>query len=281
MSEPSTPAASRREKLAAARAKAERTEKRRKVLFFTGLGLILTFIVGVIIAAIVSRPPAFVPTGDQLVPKNITTDGSFHLLQNGSVNQDWKAEDKSKQRLQIFMDPQCPACGMVDRATNESVKRYLSEGKVDLYINLVSFLDGASTDRYSSRAVNALVTVAEEDPENFYNFMTEVYKLENQPKEGSLYRPTSNETLARWAKKAGVKPEAADKILLGSYMDWVVAHSTKQVERTDLFASGFSTPAFFVGGSMDASGVVKGAERLVFTSNEDLNVTLAQGLGVR
>lgn len=268
----------RAEKLKAAQKAHSREDNMKKIIFgICGL-LIFGLIFGLIAWAVASRPESV--KSEQLTPKYITQDGSFPVLPDGGVNTSWSKEN-DKTRLQIFLDPQCPACGIVDRAIGNSLNELNKNNETDLYINVVGFLDNASTDRYSTRAAQAVVTVAENDPKNFMKFITEIYKIENQPHEGINYISVTNDDLAEMAKDAGVSDLAAEKIKSESYRKWIEDNTAKQLNRQDIFKEGFSTPSIFIGGSSDDNGVVKDAKRLQLTNldtmEEDFTKAVKEG----
>jgi protein-disulfide isomerase len=86
--------------------------------------------------------------------------------------------------LTFYEDPQCPACQQFESTVNADVNQGISDGKVKVEYRIVSFLDRASTNEYSSRAANALFVVADTaGPDAFKKFHDLLY--ENQPAEGS------------------------------------------------------------------------------------------------
>lgn len=181
--------------------------------------------------------------GEQTTPKLIDDKGAFHVSANG-VEKDVKPTGKT--RMDMFFDPQCPACGMVDRGIGDRVNELLENDEIDLYIYPVSFLDQTSSDNYSSRATSAVVTVAERSPENTMKFINKIFEEDFQPEEGSSYESVSDKDLAQAAVEVGVPENIAKTIEQKNYLDWVVKNSKKQTSRTDYFSDGFSTPAIFL-----------------------------------
>lgn len=271
----------REEKIAAIKREQQKEERLKKIIFWGGLGLVLAFIAGLVTFAIVTRPDSLdngnVTSTEQLTPKYLATDGSYHILQDGSVDTDFEIGpiDPNKTRLQVFFDPQCPACGVVERGVGQEVEALLSEGQIDLFLTPIAFLDQTSTDGYSTRSVNALVTVAEHDPENFYPFYQSLFEEDFQPHEGARYEPVSNAALAEAARASGVSDDAAAKIEEGHYMEWVRAHSSEQMARTDLFSTGFSTPTFIAGGTMNADGTLTGGNKIALDPSNLVNSLMA------
>ena len=62
--------------------------------------------------------------------------------------------------MKFYEDPQCPICQQFEAAVGEQVQTAIADGKVQVDYHIVSFLDDASENEYSSRAANALYVVA-------------------------------------------------------------------------------------------------------------------------
>ncbi|MEZ5210181.1 DsbA family protein [Gordonia sp. (in: high G+C Gram-positive bacteria)] len=56
----------------------------------------------------------------------------------------------------LILDPACPACRAFDRIAGPVLASYTSDPQVAVDYRVISFLDRAGPDRYSSRAANAL-----------------------------------------------------------------------------------------------------------------------------
>lgn len=214
---------------------------------------------------------------ENLTPKNITPEGSFQVLKNGSINASGKAAPSSGKRLQVVFDPLCPGCGAFDRATHGDISEKVKKGSVDLRLSPVAFLDKSSTDDYSSRASNAFVTVAEKDPAHAFDFMTALYDEKNQPHEGPQYQPFSDEKLGEVAKSVGVNPTVAAEFPKHSYVKWLAQRTATLDGRKDLFTDGLSTPGIFVGGK-DSGDKTEGAKRVQFTTQDSFITALNKAL---
>lgn len=203
--------------------------------------------------------------GKQLTPKLINDRGAFHVTSDG-VQKD--TQPTGKTVVETFFDPQCPACGIVERNTGERMDELLNNNEIDLYIYPITFLDQTSTDNYSSRAASAVVTVAERSPEHTMDFVAKIFSEDFQPEEGSAYESVSDTDLANAAIEVGVPEKTAKTIEDKNYLDWVVKHSKKQMARTDYFKDGFSTPAVFMGTEY-VDGKATNYNRVVF-DNADI-----------
>lgn len=212
--------------------------------------------------------------GEQITPKMIDKNGAFHVSSDG-VQKDTKPNGNT--RLDMFFDPQCPACGIVERGIGDRVDELLQQNEVDLFIYPVSFLDQTSTDNYSSRAASAVVTVAERSPEHTMDFVNRIFQEDFQPGEGASYDSVSDSDLAEAAIEVGVSEKVAKTIEDKNYLDWVLENSKKQTNRTDYFSDGFSTPAVFFNTeyvnneATNYSRVVFDNSEILDTFNQDFN----------
>lgn len=175
---------------------------------------------------------------EALVPATANSAGAFHITNEGVVPVD--SSNVSDIRLDMFFDPMCPGCGAVDRTLSGAIDKLVSDKEIDFYATPVSFLDRASSDNYSTRAVNALITVAENDPKNFLNFMSALYVT--QPSEGADYVSVSDENLGTIAQSVGVPESVTSLFSKHSYFNWISESTKKQSDRTDIFPKKLSTP---------------------------------------
>lgn len=260
---------SKREQLRLVREKQEKEAKIRKII---GLSLAALVALGLILAGVllVKNKPAEVPEANG-APKYLTSDGSYHILPTGAV--DTTADDTTKPgkvRVELFLDPQCPGCGAASRALDAHLLDLAKKGEIDLYMKPVTFLDQASSDKYSSRAANSLVMVANEAPEHFFKYASLLYAPENQPREATEYVPVTDEKLGNIAQQAGVPKEVTAKFADHTYQNWLLGETTRTIARKDLFpGNSFSTPAIFIGGTV-SEGKVSGAERVKFEADKPI-----------
>ena len=127
--------------------------------------------------------------------------------------------------LTFYEDPQCPACQQFESTVNADVNQGISDGKVKVEYRIVSFLDRASTNEYSSRAANALFVVADTaGPEAFKKFHDLLY--ENQPAEGSA-GPDDDQLIA-WAVEAGADEAAVRAKIEDDVFGQYVVNATDQ-----------------------------------------------------
>jgi protein-disulfide isomerase len=100
--------------------------------------------------------------------------------------------------VDIYADLLCPACRMFEAATGETVASLVDSGEVDVRYHVISFLDRASTNAYSTRAASAAYCAA--SSERFPGYLRQLYAA--QPAEGGPGH--DNGTLVALGSAAGV-----------------------------------------------------------------------------
>lgn len=108
--------------------------------------------------------------------------------------------------ITVYEDFLCPYCKVAHQAHREQLAAWVSEGTVKIHYRPMSFLDRASTDAYSSRALNAAAAVVDSAPQAFVAFHDALYA--EQPKEGGP--GLSDKRLVELATAAGAPREAVE-----------------------------------------------------------------------
>lgn len=262
----------------------KRSEKRKKNLIVTAVFSIVIVIIAIVGFLIVkdaenSSNEAESTRGEQITPTTADANGAFYVPANAG---DKASETSDATRVDVFFDPQCPGCGVVDRGIGDRLAELVESEEIDLYLTPVSFLDRATTDKYSSRAASAVVTIAEKSPEHALDFVHAIYDENFQPSEGGGSSNVSDEKLAEAAKSVGVPAEIADTIKDQSYVDWVLSHTETTKTRPDLFSAGFSTPSVFlnieyVDGNATSFTKVQFQDEDVLTTFNDTFSSLTKG----
>lgn len=180
------------ERAAAIRAEHERKERRTRALV-VGSVVVAMLLIVVVVAYVMqqggssegqtSAPPAgavesyTVPMGPDDAPVTVT----------------------------VFEDMMCPYCGLFEQTSSDTLKEYAASGDVQVRYHVVSFLDGASSDRYSTRAANALAVVLDtagaETAVEFHDLL-----FANQPAEGGA--GLSDQEMIDLAVEAGADEDA-------------------------------------------------------------------------
>jgi protein-disulfide isomerase len=213
-----------REARQAAAALARQRAKQRQRLFVGGgviiAGLIIAIVVALVNAAGSSgttdtQPPA----GDVIVPANTTAKGAITV---------GKADAPVK--LEIYLDYMCPFCGRFERANGAEIDRLVADGTARVEIYPLSFLDRQSAGtQYSTRAANAVVTVADKAPDKVLAFSTALFG--QQPEEGSP--GLTDAQIAKLATDAGVPAGIVEGFHEARFQPWI-ATSTDAAFKTGI-----------------------------------------------
>jgi len=113
--------------------------------------------------------------------------------------------DDAPVTVTVYEDLMCPYCGLFEQVSSQRLKEYAESGDVQVRYHVVSFLDGQSSDRYSTRAANAIGVVLDTaGPEAAVEFHDALFA--NQPEEGGS--GLSDEQMIDLAVEAGADEEA-------------------------------------------------------------------------
>lgn len=135
-------------------------------------------------------------------------------------------QDDAPTKITLYEDLQCPACKSMEDAVGPALTQAIDDGSAQVTYKLISFLDGASTNQYSSRATNAaLVVLQESGPEVFKKYHEMLYA--QQPAEGGAGYEDSQ--LIEMAVQAGadekaITPGIEDKVF-ADYIEKATAQS--------------------------------------------------------
>lgn len=217
------PTSNRREDLRRQQAEAAKRGGRVTKIVWAGGLAIVAALIGVIIFALV-----------QSGGTSQTASGTAGPIVIGNAN--------AKATVSIYTDFMCPYCGDFERANRDDLQAAIDAGTAKLEIHPLSFLDQASAgSKYSTRAANAFVTIAEESPEAAWKFNGLLF--ENQPEEGST--GLSDEELKALALEAGASQQVADSLSSLSNTAWV------EKVTADAFSSGVEgTPTVKINGTL-------------------------------
>ncbi len=150
-------------------------------------------------------------------------------------------DDAAPTTLTFYEDPQCPVCAAFEGEVGDDVAAAVSAGDVKVEYRVVSFLDHASENDYSSRAANALMVVQESaGPGAFVELHRILY--ENQPEEGTA--GPDDEQLIAWAVEAGADEADVRGGIESGAFDLFVENATDQMSKDGVN----STPTVLVDG---------------------------------
>lgn len=222
---------SRAEKLQKAQAAERRDATVRKIVLGLG-GLVILALIGAIVFAVVmgSRDDkaSSAGSGSTAAPAN---------LANGAIP---FGKATAPVTVQVYFDYMCPACGAFEANNGPELKRLMESGTAKVELRPLAFLDRYSNGtEYSSRAANALATVADGAPDKVLAFHEALYA--NQPAENT--EGLSDTQIADLAKGAGVPDAVVARFAAGEFRVWVT-NTTQEA----LTAGIDSTPTVLVNG---------------------------------
>lgn len=223
-------------------AAAERADRNRKIFIQVAVAVVLVGLVAAIGIGIAVKnarkndpgpTPAIAATAPQNpngVVASITDTGAIRI-----------GKPDAKVTVRVVADLQCPACKAFEAANAQALTDAVDNGTAIVEYNIISFLDKASTTKYSSRAANASYCVAESDPTKYLNWLTTMFA--QQPAEGSA--GLTDDQLITIAQQAGfTDPAVAQCVKDNKYSKYVQA-KTKAVFDTGVK----STPTIYVNGT--------------------------------
>ena len=141
--------------------------------------------------------------------------------------------------LDVYEDPQCPACRQFETEAGAAIADWIEGGTAKVNYHVISFLDGASTTRYSSRAANAMYCAADAGVFQRYHDLL----FANQPAEGSA--GLTYDQLVQLGRQAGATGDAFDACVRNRpYADFV-SRISEQASRDGILG----TPTVLVDGS--------------------------------
>ena len=205
----STSARKSRDRSAALRREAEaRAQRRRRWILILAVGVVVAVIVGG--TALLTSRDTTGQGGGAAATAPAGADGYGVLV----------GEADASKTVVIYEDFQCPVCGAFEHASASQVTQGIDDGKVRVEYRIVSFLDQASQNEYSSRAANAAAAVLDvAGPDAFKKFHDTLYA--NQPAENTA--GPDNDQLIEWAVQAGAdRGQVTEAINSGQFDQWVV-----------------------------------------------------------
>ena len=171
--------------------------------------IVIAVVIGVTVWAVGNaRSSAAGPgTGALITPASATEAGAIRF-----------GKDDAKVTVTVYADFMCPYCGQFERANGEALRSAVTAGTIALDIHPMSFLDPQSAgSKYSTRAANAFVTIAETDPDAALRFNQLLFA--NQPTEGST--GLSDQQLATFATQAGAPSAVVATFGEQRFVPWI------------------------------------------------------------
>lgn len=177
------------------------------------LALLAAIVVTVVRSMGTSDETPGAPTGAVIAPEGLTQTGSIRV-----------GRPQAPVTVALYFDYLCPACGAFESANGAELTRLLEAGTIQVELRPMAFLDRLSDGTvYSTRAANALATVADAAPGRVWSFHGALYA--EQPAEGGP--GLTDETISGLATGAGVPAAVAARFAEGRYEPWVAATTAR------------------------------------------------------
>jgi protein-disulfide isomerase len=196
-----------REKARVLRDQQRKKDKRSKVFLQGGViiaSLAILTVVGLVIINSVKAPspgPRNMLSDGILIGEGFTATPTAALKPGAEPVPNAIDEASDVIRIQMFVDYFCPICGEFEKANGDQIATWVESGAATVEIFPMAILDRLSQGtKYATRAANAAACVADNSPDQYYDFNTILF--ENQPEEGSA--GLTDAELIDLTKEAGV-----------------------------------------------------------------------------
>lgn len=179
--------------------------------------------------------------------------------------------------VQIFEDPQCPFCSMLEKAIGPMLKKHAENGDIVLQLHTLNFLDQPQT-QFSTYAANALYCSAEQDVFPAFHELL----FDTQPQEG---RGWNIADIMLMSTEAGIVDEPAVTnfrtcVEGGKWNDYVAKAQTWaekfSAKGADNYNFGLNSPSLVINGEFK-SNLYLGKSETEWASSVDAYL---QSLGV-
>jgi protein-disulfide isomerase len=186
-------------------ASARRGPDANRIVMGIGGAVILALVAAIAVAVFTATRAG---DGPLVAPAAATANGGIRVGATGAGT-----------TVAVYLDYMCPFCGRFERANGADLSALVADGDVALELHPMSFLDRMSGGtEYSTRAANAVVTVAERDTGHLLAFSNSLF--ENQPAEGSS--GLDDARIAALAAAAGVPDSVISGFADRTYVPWIV-----------------------------------------------------------
>ncbi|MER5564109.1 thioredoxin domain-containing protein [Streptomyces sp. NPDC002506] len=159
----------------------------------------------------------------------------------------------AKRTLDVYEDPRCPFCGIVERGLGATMQRLADDGTYKIQYHVATFLDDSFGGNGSKSALGALGAAVHQGTQQFAALHAALY--ENQPDEREDSFADRDKLLSIVAKVPGLDQAAMKKAVNdGTYLPWTAKADTAAGKDLDAAwkKAGLSgpagTPAVFLDG---------------------------------
>ena len=200
--------------------------KRNKVITQTSLAVGIIGVIALVTVLIVSslRPPGPGPANMQSdgikIGENLVANRTPALLPEEAPTPS-EANADGVPAINIFIDYSCPACAQFESIYGPLLRTWLENGTATVEYHILSFRDAQTAGtRYATRAGNAAACVADQSPDQYFDFSELL--LANQPAPPGSYELT-NDQLNQIVDATGVQNAEAVKSCIAdeTFANWV------------------------------------------------------------
>lgn len=187
-------------------------------------------------------------------------------------------DNSSANRIQLYVDYMCPACGLFEKTNLNTIEAALAQGETSLELRPLTFLDSASNGSYySSRASGALACVASEQPELAWKAHTALLDAKNQPAEGTSGPDNKQLIKTLNAANGGLNENTQRCISQETYVPfaqglntWLLNTPVPQAKDPELMVAG--TPTVVVNGVRYEGSISDAAEFTSFLKQQGVTL---------
>ncbi len=193
----------------------EKADRKQRNLITLAIVAIVVALIGVGAYAVTTTSSDRAKVEDVITPKGATQEHGIPYTAEDAGGE--PATDPVS--VVIYEDFQCPACQGFEQANGAFIDDAVKKGDIEVEYRIISFLDRASTNQYSSRAGSAALCAFESGGGAAYKKMANLLWANQSPEGGAGPEdPALVETLAQ----AGVTGEAAEScVLKGRFIPWI------------------------------------------------------------
>jgi protein-disulfide isomerase len=209
-----------------------RAQERRRRQAVVG-GVVAAVVVVAVVVVIVVQSARTSSSPDAAVPANTVDGGTAFAV--GPAD--------APVTVDVYEDFLCPACRQFEATTGDTLAALAADGTAQVRYHPIAILDRASTDDYSTRALNAAAVVGDAaGTEAFLAFHDALFA--EQPAEGGP--GLTDERLGELAAEAGASGADVEEAITGlAYEDW-----TREVTDAASRAGVTGTPTVLVDGAI-------------------------------
>lgn len=191
----------------------EKADKRQRNVISIAIAVIVVALIGT--AAWAINKEGNEPAQAFVAPAPVTDD--FGILWDTEAATGEPAEGEPVEVV-LYEDFQCPACQAFEAANGPFLQEQVKKGEISIEYRPIAFLDGASTNEYSSRALNSALCVLDAEGVKAFHEMHGLL-FANQSPEGGAGNEDS--VLIGLAEQAGAK-KVEDCIENRKFQPWIL-----------------------------------------------------------